>query len=196
LINIRDEQLKVFEQMSFFQQRILCHRLPQSLDECEDMTDLTNNIHVQNKSIQEAKRRQLDRTLKHYETQLLDYDHLYEQEWYNLEIELLKQYYPANKLNYDQIIECLQNFLNHRQYRTIRTIRYREACMGVALRKIQRRHMSKKTKNTNKNKKKKKNRMIEVYPQVIVDTSKLCLNQRQLDYLSHRGNLIFFSSLY
>ena len=185
MISIRDEQLKVFEEMTFFQQRILCHRLPQSLNKNEDITDLTNNnIHVQNKNIQEAKRRQLDRILKQYETQLLDYEHLYEKEWCNLETELFKQYYSTNKIHYGDIIECLQNFFNHRQQRTIRTIRYREACVGVVLRKIQRRHISKKTK---------KKKMIDVYPQVIVDVSKLCLNKRQLDYLSHRGNIISFS---
>lgn len=178
-MGIRDEQLKVFEQMIIFQQRILCHRLPQSFNQIEEMTDKIDNMNAKNKHIQEAKRRKLDRTLQDYETKLLDYEHRYQDEFSKLEMQLWKQHYSGARDHYDRMMQCLQDYLNHRSNRTIRTIRYREACVRTALQKLQRRQMSQKSK--------KKANKVDVYPQVIVDTKKLSLNQRQLDYLSQRG---------
>ena len=176
--------------MTIFQQRILCHRLPQSFNQNERITDHTaHNINLQNKSLQEEKRRQLDRTLESYETKLLDYENHYETEYSYLEIQLWREYYSEARDYYDRIVESLQVYLTHRQSRTLRTIRFGEKYVRSVLRQLQRRRTSRKTKH----KKKKNNnndtnkRMINVYPQVIIDTTKVCLNQRQLDYLSQRG---------
>ena len=179
MTGIWDEQLKVFEQMILFQQRILCHRLPQSFNQIEEITDHAGKINVQNKTIQEAKRYKLDQALENYETKLLDCEHRYQSEFSHLEIQLCKEHYAETRDYYDHLMQCLQNYLNHRKYRTIRTIRYREAYVRTALRKLHRRQMSRKSK--------KKTNKVDVYPQVIVDTRKISLNQRQLDYLSQRG---------
>ena len=178
-MGIRDEQLKVFEQMIIFQQRILCHRLPQSFNQIEEMTDKTDNMTVQNKHVQEAKRRKLDRTLQDYETKLLDCEHRYQDEFSKLEMQLWKQHYSETRDHYDRMMQSLQDYFDQHKHRTMRTIRYREACVRTALQKLQRRQMSRKSK--------KKAKKVDVYPQVIVDTKKLSLNQRQLDYLSQRG---------
>ena len=179
MIGIRDEQLKVFEQMIIFQQRILCHRLPQSFNQIEEMTAHIDNQNGQNKHIQEAKRRKLDQALQDYETKLLDCEHRYQSEFSNLERQLWIQHFSGTRDHYDRIIQSLKDYLTHLSHRTIRTIRYRETYVRTALRKLQRRQMSQKSK--------KKTSKVDVYPQVIVDKKKICLNQRPLDYLSQRG---------
>jgi hypothetical protein len=127
LISIRIEQLKVFEQMTLFQQRILCRRLLRSFNHTGDKTDYTGNINIQNKSIQEAKRRKLDQALEHYERKLLDYECCYQNELSNLEAQLWIQHHFETRHYYDGMVQCLQEYLNHRQHRTLRTIRYQEA---------------------------------------------------------------------
>lgn len=187
MISIRDEQLKVFEQMTLFQQRILCHRLPRSFDPLkENITDQTNHTHLQNKSFQEAKRQQLNRVLEHYETSLLDNENHYQQELCHFEKQLWRYHYSENKAHCDLMVQSVQDYLNHRQRRTMQTIRYGEACVRTALRKLQRRQTSQKNNEKNKG-------MVSVYPQVILDVSKTPLNKRQLDFLSHRGKSFSFA---
>ena len=146
----------------------------------ENITDHTNHIHLQNKSIQELKRRQLDRALEQYEANLLENENQYQNDLSNFERQLWRYHYSENKAHCDRMVQSVQDYLNRRQHRMMRTIRYGEACVRTALRKLQRNQTSR--KNNSKNK-----RIVDVYPQVILDVSKTSLNQRQLDYLSHRG---------
>lgn len=167
--------------MTLFQQRILCHRLPRSFDQMnENITDHTNHTHMLNKNVQETKRQQLDRCLEKYETSLLDNEDHYQNELCHFERQLWRHHYSENRAHCDLIVQCVQNYLNHRQYRTIRTIRYEEVCVRTALRKLHRRQTSGKNHEKNKS-------IVDVYPQVILDVTKTSLNQRQLNYLSHRG---------
>ena len=63
------------------------------------------------------------------------------------------------------------------QKSSIRQIRYKESCLHVKLiRHHRRRRQSLAT-----------NRIIDVYPQIIVDVPKISLNRIQLEYLSHTG---------
>lgn len=167
--------------MTLFQQRILCHRLPRSIDQVkENITDHINDIHLQNKSIQELKRRQVDRALEQYETNLLENENQYQNELCNFERQLWRSHYSENKAHCDRMVQNVQDYLNRRQNRMMRTIRHGEACVRTALRKLQRNQISRKNKSKNK-------RIVDVYPQVILDVSKTSLNQCQLDYLSQRG---------
>ncbi|CAF1565017.1 unnamed protein product [Didymodactylos carnosus] len=133
LVIIRDEQLKVFEQMITFQQRILCHRLPHSSDDISSVAD------GERKVSQEAKRQQLDLELAQYETQFLDYEQYYQKELSVLEMDLWKIHCSDVKHQFDHMMQSVQTYLNHRKNQSIRLIRYKESCLRVRLRKLQRR---------------------------------------------------------
>lgn len=181
---IRDEQMKTFEQMTMFQQRIVCHPLPRSTDDMRDMDDGKWDVNGKNKAMQEMKRQQLHQQLEQYEAELLDHEHRYHKELSSLEVNLWKQYYSDTNNQFDRIMQCLQSYLNHRKNQTMRVIRYKESCLRTRLRKLQRRQTSQEKK---KKKKKKTVTKIDVYPQVIVDTKRVCLSSAQLNYLSHHG---------
>lgn len=171
---MRDEQLKIFERMKLFQQRILCHRLPRSFHQMTPTTS-TLKTNVQTKSIQDDKRQRLHLHLEQYEQQLLEHEHRYQKELSDLETHLWKQHYSDARNHYDRMMQCLQGYLTHHKNRTLRTIRYHESYVRAALRKLARQSKP----------------MIDVYPQVMVDVRKVCLNRHQLDYLSHHGKWSF-----
>ena len=146
-----------------------------------DMDHGEENINGKNKVIQEVKRRQLHMKLEQYELQLLDYEQHFHREFSDLEMNLSKEHSSDTKGEFDRIMQCLQALFDHQKNRTVRTIRYRESYLRAALKKLQRRQASRNRK------KKNVMMMVDVYPQVIVDVKKLCLNRNQLDYLSHHG---------
>ena len=157
-----------------FQQRIVCHRLPPATD--SDLRAMTDR-----KGIQEAKRRQLHAQLIQFEAQLMDSEQRYCQELSRLEMDVWNRSFSSKKNAFDRIMQCVQACFNHWKSQSLRSIRFREACLRAALIKLQRRQASRKTH-------KKNNKvMIDVYPQVIVDAKQVCLDQQQLAYLSHHG---------
>lgn len=97
LIAIRDDQLKIFEQMTMFQQRILCHRLPRLSVDMREMDDGEKNSNAKNKVIQEVKRRQLHIKLEQYEMQLLDYEQHFQKEFSDLEMSVWQQQHLNTK---------------------------------------------------------------------------------------------------
>ena len=81
MITIRRKQLKIFEDLTMFEQRILCHKLPNSFD---SITIVDNNeeqcLNKRRKIIQDLKRQLLYVELQQYEIQIQHYEDLYEQE--------------------------------------------------------------------------------------------------------------------
>ncbi len=69
-------------------------------------------------------------------------------------------------------------YVYHHTKLLLRQIRYKESCFHAKLLRQHRRHKSRSASKT-----------IDVYPQIIVDVPKVLLNQSQLDYLSHTGQL-------
>jgi hypothetical protein len=181
MTTIRDQQLNIFEQMTMFQQRIVCHRLPQSLEDIPERNDQKESVNVNNKWIQEMKRQKLHLELEQYERQILDYEHRYQQALSNFELDLWKTYYSDSKNQFDRIMQCLRAYFNHWKTRSMRAIRYKESCLRAKLRRHQRRH------TLAQKKEKKEKQIVDAYPQVIIDAAKVCLNRHQLDFLSHRG---------
>ena len=81
MITIRKKQLKVFEELTMFKQRILCHKLPKSFNVIKIKIDEEQCSNKHNKIIQELKRQMLSIELEQYERKIQHYEHLYQQDF-------------------------------------------------------------------------------------------------------------------
>ena len=115
----------------------------------------------------------LNGQLGKYESKMQEYECLYQRELTAFEHELLHTNYNHQNNERNNIINCVKTYLNHQTNKWIRTIRFQKACLHQ---KFSRHHHSSLQHET-----------VHVYPQVIVDASKVLLNPVQFDYLSHNG---------
>jgi hypothetical protein len=166
-----------------FEQRILCHRLPKSLDDIKVDVEQEQCAKKQNKIIQELKRRMLNEELEKYENKIQDYEHLYQQDLAVLEIQISIPTSSDHQRQVATLTHFIKQYFGHYTDRFLRQIRYQESCLHAKLLRHHRRHSS------------SSNKTIDVYPQIIIDVPKVSLNRTQLNYLSHNGKFkIFFNS--
>jgi hypothetical protein len=79
LITIRRKQLKIFEDLTMFEQRILCHKLSKSFDSIQIDYHEEQCVNRYNKIIRDKKRRLLNVELEQYEIKIQHYEHLYQE---------------------------------------------------------------------------------------------------------------------
>jgi hypothetical protein len=122
--------------------------------------------------------------LGQYEIEIQQYEYLYEQELTAFESETCKinSHYQMCRLN--MFMYFVKTFVYHYTNRSIHQIRYKGSCLHVKLVRHQR-HRRQPLATS---------KIIDVYPQIIVDVPKVSLNRIQLEYLSHTGNLKLFLS--
>ncbi|CAF1496317.1 unnamed protein product [Didymodactylos carnosus] len=89
LTNIRNKQLKLFEDLTMFEQRFLSLKLPKSFDCIKAGIDQEQCVNKRNKIIQELKRRMLNVELVQYEMNIQHYEHLYQQDLTACQLEIL-----------------------------------------------------------------------------------------------------------
>ena len=77
MTSIREKQLKLFEQLTMFEQRILCHKLPKSISDVKVNADEKLPVNKRNKMIQEAKRKMLNVKLEEYEIKIQQFEQTY-----------------------------------------------------------------------------------------------------------------------
>ena len=172
---LRRKQLKLFQNLTMFEQRILCHKLPKSFDRFRIDIDGEECVNKRNKKIQEFKRRMLNIELEKYEMKIQHYEDLFQQDLAAFLIEISYPRSASQKGQVDILTHFVKSYLNHHTNRFIHQIRYKEACVHIKFLRHYRRYSSLAKKT------------IDVYPQVIVDASKVLLNSIQLDYLSRNG---------
>ena len=166
--------MKTFKQLTLFQQRIVCHQLPKSFDHIKVENSEQQCKHKKNRIIQEMKRQMLNVELEQYESKLQDYEHLYQNELTAFERQLFETNNSRQIHERHEMINCIKTYLHHQTKKWIRHIRYSESCLRIKLL----RHPHSRSKQEN----------VHVYPQIIIDTtSKVSLNQNQLNYLSYNG---------
>ena len=125
--------------MTMFETRILCKRLPQSIDKLDELLPLKSSIVTQGTSIQNETllRQELNKkyakeirhlrrdvlydTLKKYENMIEEAEHLYQAGLYRFEFELFDH---AEDL--DNLMTCLNEYLNHYTNKMIRRILYQK----------------------------------------------------------------------
>ena len=118
--------------------------------------------------------------LQQYQMRIQHYEHLYQQEFNTLQSQLLYPTSSHHQCQVDIVMYFVKSHFDHHTKRLIRQIRYRESCLHVKLIR-QHRHRSLSQK-----------KIIDVYPQVIIDVQKVSLNHNQLDYLSRNGKFKIF----
>ncbi|CAF4898878.1 unnamed protein product, partial [Rotaria socialis] len=172
ITTIRKKQLNIFEDLTKFEQRILCHSLPKTFDDIPIVAYQNLFGNETNKIMQELRRRKLNDQLKNYELKLQDYEDLYQTEINIFESKLMQTSLNHQHIQADIFRTLLKCYLSHCTNRLIRQIRYKEACVHVKLVRKHHRHLL------------SKQQIVDVYPQIIVDVPKISLNRIQLDYLS------------
>jgi hypothetical protein len=176
LLKIRKKQLKIFEDLTMFEQRILCHKLPNSFNSITINNNEEQCVIKRNKMVQDLKRQMLNVKLEQYELKIQRYEHLYEQELATFQSEIYKTESPYQICHLNELMHFAKIYIYHHKKLLLRQIRYKESCFHAKLLRHHRRHKSRSPSKT-----------IDVYPQIIVDVPKVTLNESQLDYLSRAG---------
>ncbi|CAF2847256.1 unnamed protein product [Rotaria sp. Silwood2] len=125
------------------------------------------------KEIGDYKRDILMETLKNYETIIEENKYLYQQELFQFEYGLSKHIYQINDL-----MNYLNDYLNHRTDRIIPEIRDKQAIFRMKL-KYPRHCRKLSSSNINKS--------ISIYPEAIVETSENFFTRQELSFLSSTG---------
>lgn len=175
MISTREKQLKVFEALTMFEQRIVCHKLPKSFNEVKVNVDEKQSVNKQNKMIQETKRQMLNDKLAGYEIKIQQFEQTYQQKLKAFESDISKTHNSYQQDQTDAIMNFVKTYLDHQTKTILHNIRYKESCRRAKL--LRHRHS-----NITSTKK-----IIDVYPQIIVDVPKVSLNSAQLNYLSRNG---------
>ncbi|CAF3087475.1 unnamed protein product, partial [Rotaria socialis] len=186
LMNIREKQATIYEELLMLEMRVLYKFLPKNFDQLERFiapmiySPLNNDqkmIEVRNKrykTIQEAKRIRLNVFLKvyevqlqEYEVQLQEYDQQYENEFLQLQSHLLNNTNNNGSSVYEQIqqhMNCQTNKLKQQVSMKIRSLR------RIL---IKNRRRSSSAKNT-----------IGVWPEPYIDLLTNVFNRYEWNYLS------------
>ncbi|CAM4825035.1 unnamed protein product [Rotaria magnacalcarata] len=187
LINIRQNQLETFEEMTMLEARIVWKSLSRSIDDLGkliliDETLLNcmptnNNISFKDethqqyrKKIREYKRQVLMKNFEDYETSIEGNEYLYQEELLKFEYELSKDIEPVNNL-----MNCLHYYLNHQTDRLIREIHYKEAIFRI---KLNHPHYHSSSSSP------LKIDSVSVYPEAIIETSENLFTDEEIKFLS------------
>jgi hypothetical protein len=73
-----------------FEQRILCHKLPNSFNFLATNNNEEQSVNKRNKMIQDLKRQMFNTELERYELKIQHYEHLYEQELATFQSEIYR----------------------------------------------------------------------------------------------------------
>ncbi len=168
--------MKVFEDLTMFEQRIFCRKLSHSFNNININDNQEYSENKRNKMIQELKRQILNSELEKYELKLHHYEDLYEQELATLQSEIQRTESSYQIARCNELMYFVKIYVHHHTQMMLRQIRYNESRFHVKLLRHHRRHQSRSVRKT-----------IDVYPQIIVDVPIGKLNQSQLEYLSHTG---------
>jgi hypothetical protein len=183
LVTIRTKQLKIFEELTMFEQRILCRQLPHSFNSIATTNPEEQCANKRTKIVQDVKRQMLYMQLEEYELEIQHYEHLYEQELATFKSEIYKTNSFHQMSNLEMIMHFVKTYLYHHTNKMKCKIRYKESRLHTKLLRHQHRHQSTIP-----------NKTIDVYPQIIVDVPNVSLNSNQLNYLSRTGQLYFHLS--
>jgi hypothetical protein len=172
--------MKVFEDLTMFEQRILCHELPSSFNSITIHDNQEHCVTKRDKMVQDLKRQMLNTELERYEMEIQQYEDLYEQELTTFQSEIYKTQSSYQIDRFNELMYYVKIYVYHHTQLLLRQVRYKESCFHVKLqRRHHRRHRSSPSSNT-----------IDVYPQIIVDVPKVLLSKNKLNYLSRTGKFL------
>src|SRR5271154_6599803 len=116
-----------------FEQRILCHQLPNSFNSITIDNNEEPCVNKRHKIIQDLKREMLNIELEEYEMRIQHYDYLYEQELPAFESETFSINSSYQMCHFDMLIYFVKTYVYHHTNILIRQIRYQESCCHIKL---------------------------------------------------------------
>lgn len=178
LSQLRQQQFEQFDEMNRLELRILCRILPKSINDLDRLIPMHRSndesfydmMKKHQKSIRDLKRQLLFEQLSQYESRIEENEFLYQQELFNLELEL------SNEMKQDLWIQ-LNNYLHCQSMNQMRSIRFNETIIRHRLL-----HPKHRRSTTTRN-----NNLISIYPEAIVEIYEELFNKKELDFLSSIG---------
>lgn len=185
LVQLRQQQLGQFEEMTKLEVRILCRILPKAINDLDqfnpphrlshenkDDPSVYALIKQHQKLIRDYKRQLLIQQFERYESTIEQYEFLYQETLFNLESQL-------STTNDQDLMISIYNYLHCRTINQQRSIRFNETLFRYRL--LHPRHRrSTTTKNSNS---------ISIYPEAIIDIFEQVFNKKELDLLSSLGQV-------
>ncbi len=113
LLNIRKKQLKIFENLTMFEQRILCHELSSSFNSITIDKNEEQCINKRNKMIQDFKRQILNTELERYEMEIQQYEDLYEKVLATFQSEIYKAESSHEISHLNELMYFLKIYVHH-----------------------------------------------------------------------------------
>ncbi len=118
--------MKVFENLTMFEQRILCHKLPNSFNNMDINDNQEYSVNKRNKMIQELKRQMLNSKLEQYELRIQNYEDLYEQKLATFQSEIYRTESSYQIKRRNEIMYFVKIYVHHNTQMLLRQIRYNE----------------------------------------------------------------------
>lgn len=183
-MQLRKEQLKMFEYLSKLEMRISMDFLPKHVDQCEHMIDFhhtvaivkdSNSLAWENKRyniIQEAKRKWLQLFIKHHDIKYKELEREYKEALEKFQIEATQQ----GSINGKNLFDCFLIYIQHLVTRSKEEISYEEIP-----------YYRKKLLRLLRRLKQERKHLVGISPTVIVDIIQKIFTTRELKILS-RGN--------
>ncbi|CAF1627423.1 unnamed protein product, partial [Didymodactylos carnosus] len=177
LFTLRQQQLEIFEAMTTFEEQIVCMRLLTSINIPEEMAFISEtNLRLcvdknDRTKLRNEKRERIASILENYESNIEANEFEYRKELFQFEYDLS---HPADSI--DNLMSCLEEYLNHRTQKYMRLIRYKEARFRVRLK--QRRHLKSSSSSMSAS------QSISVYPEAIIETSGSLFTHQEFAFLS------------
>ena len=122
-LKIRKKQLEVFEDLTMFEQQILCHELPSSFNSITINNNEEQCVNKCNKMVQDLKRQMLN-------TELERYEHLYEQELATFQSEMYKTESSYQICHLKKLMHFVKIYVYHHTKLLLRQIYYKESFFG------------------------------------------------------------------
>lgn len=182
-MRIREQQMKVYEEMVMFETRILCRVLPRSINKLDKLVPPDNlsyqyktgsqeeALNQHHKQIRDLKRNLLHDKLSEYESVIEEHEISYQRELIEFPYELSQQ----NSQNVS-LMAHLENYLDHHTNRIMRDILYKETLFRMKLKHPRHRPKSTAKRNT-----------VSVYPEAIIETTNNLFTDNELALLSSSG---------
>jgi hypothetical protein len=131
LITIRKKQMKLFEDLTMFEQQIFCRKLPNNFFNSIETNHIQQEeqcVNKRHKIIQDLKRRMLNVKLQEYEIQIQNYECQYEEELTTFKSETFNTNSSYQMCHFNELIHLIKTYIYHYTNILIRQIRYKESC--------------------------------------------------------------------
>jgi hypothetical protein len=107
-----------------FEQRILCHKLPNSFNSITINDNEEQCVNKRNKMVQDLKLQMLNIELERYELKIQHYEHLYEQELATFQSEIYRTESSYQICHLNELMYFVKIYVYHHTKLMLRQIRY------------------------------------------------------------------------